>query len=154
MSLDVTMVWSPDVTLHVPGAEIWVGVRTPGTEVPRRADVLRAALRDAGAREVDASSHADDVLDAVHDPAMTGWLREAWNLWVSAGFDRDPGQDRVVPYMFATPAMLDGLPAREPVAVHARAGRYCYDTMTLVGPGTWDAARAAVDVAATAADQA
>jgi acetoin utilization deacetylase AcuC-like enzyme len=154
MSLDVTMVWSPDVALHVPGAEIWVGVRTPGTEVPRRADVLRSALRDAGAREVDASSHADDVLDAVHDPAMTGWLREAWNLWVDAGFDRDPGQDRVVPYMFATPAMLDGLPAREPVAVHARAGRYCYDTMTLVGPGTWDAARAAVDVAATAADQA
>jgi acetoin utilization deacetylase AcuC-like enzyme len=38
--------------------------------------------------------------------------------------------------------------------VHARAGRYCYDTMTLIGPGTWEAARAAVDVAATAADRA
>ena len=29
---------------------------------------------------------------------------------------------------------------------------WCYDTMTLVGPGTWEAARAAVDVALTAAD--
>jgi acetoin utilization deacetylase AcuC-like enzyme len=37
--------------------------------------------------------------------------------------------------------------------VHAAAGRYCYDTMTLVGPGTWDAARAAVDVTLTAVDR-
>ena len=34
----------------------------------------------------------------------------------------------------------------------ARAGRFAYDTMTLIGPGTWRAARAAVDSALTAAD--
>jgi acetoin utilization deacetylase AcuC-like enzyme len=152
MSLDLTMVWSPVVRRHVPGAEIWVGVRTPGTELPERADVLRQAVRQAGAQEVEAASWPDDLLHRVHDPALTGWLAEAWDLWVAAGLDRDPGQDRVVPYFFPTTAMLDGLPDREPVAVHARAGRYCYDTMTLVGPGTWPAARAAVDVAATAAD--
>jgi acetoin utilization deacetylase AcuC-like enzyme len=152
MSLDLTMVWSPVVRRHVPGAEIWVGVRTPGTELPERADVLRQAVLGAGAREVEAASWPDDLLHRVHDPALTGWLAEAWDLWVAAGLDRDPGQDRVVPYFFPTTAMLDGLPDREPVAVHARAGRYCYDTMTLVGPGTWPAARAAVDVAATAAD--
>lgn len=151
MSLDVTMVWSADVRRHEPAAEIWVGVRTPGTEVAARAEVLRAAVLTAGAREVAADRHPDDVLDRVHDPAMTTWLRHAWELWVDAGFEQDPGQDRVVPYMFATTHMLDGLPPREPVAVHARAGHYCFDTMTLVGPGTWEAARAAVDVAATAA---
>ena len=32
-----------------------------------------------------------------------------------------------------------------------RAGRFAYDTMTLIGPGTWEAARAAVDAALTAA---
>src|SRR5258706_12186305 len=119
MSLDVTMVWSADVLRHAPDAEIWVGVRTPGTELPERADVLRAAVLAAGGREVSAEPHDDSVLDAVHDPAMTRWLREAWDLWVAAGLDRDPGQDRVVPYMFGTPAMLDGLPVREPVAVPA-----------------------------------
>ena len=36
--------------------------------------------------------------------------------------------------------------------MHADAGRFAYDTMTLVGPGTWEAARAAVDCALTAAD--
>ena len=114
--------------------------------------MLRRAVLAAGAREVAAVPAPEDLLHAVHDPAMTAWLRDAWDLWVDAGFDRDPGQDRVVPYLFAIPAMLDGLPVREPAAVHARAGRYCYDTMTLIGPGTWEAARAAVDVAATAAD--
>ena len=31
--------------------------------------------------------------------------------------------------------------------MHADAGRFAYDTMTLVGPGTWEAARAAADCA-------
>jgi acetoin utilization deacetylase AcuC-like enzyme len=57
-----------------------------------------------------------------------------------------------VPYLFPTPAMTAGLPTRPAVAVHAEAGSYAYDTMTLVGPGTWEAARAAVDCAVTAAD--
>ena len=54
--------------------------------------------------------------------------------------------------MFATDAMLDGLPARVPVAVHARAGRYAFDTMTPVGPDSWTSPRAAVDCALTAVD--
>ena len=57
-----------------------------------------------------------------------------------------------MPYLFPTPAMTAGLPARPAVAVHAEAGRFAYDTMTLVGPGTWEAARAAVDCALAAAD--
>jgi acetoin utilization deacetylase AcuC-like enzyme len=48
--------------------------------------------------------------------------------------------------------MLDGLPLRLPAGVHGRAGSFGYDTMTLVGPGTWVAARGAVDAALTAAD--
>jgi acetoin utilization deacetylase AcuC-like enzyme len=36
--------------------------------------------------------------------------------------------------------------------VHGRAGLYCYDTMTLVGPGSWAAIRGAADAAQTAAD--
>jgi len=36
--------------------------------------------------------------------------------------------------------------------VHGRAGLYCYDTMTLVGPGSWASIRGAADAALTAAD--
>jgi len=58
----------------------------------------------------------------------------------------------VVPYVFPTPGLLAGLPLRIPPAVHGRAGLYCYDTMTLVGPGSWAAIRGAADAAQTAAD--
>ena len=54
--------------------------------------------------------------------------------------------------MLPTPGLLGGLPLRSPPAVHGRAGRFCYDTMTLVGPGSWEAIRAAADAALTAAD--
>jgi acetoin utilization deacetylase AcuC-like enzyme len=85
----------------------------------------------------------------VHDPELIGYLASAWDEWNEAGLPRDPGQERVVPYVFAHRA----LGARQaPTAVWARPGWFAYDTMTLVGPGTWEAARAAADAALTAVD--
>lgn len=148
--MSALVVRSDSCLLHVPGAEIWVGVRTPGTEVPERATRIETALRATGHRVVDARPHPDDVLLEVHDPRLVEHLRTVWARWVEAGFPDEPGQDRVVPYLIPSAGMLDGLPEREPTAVHAAAGRWCYDTMTLVGSGTWEAARAAVDVTLTA----
>ena len=45
-----------------------------------------------------------------------------------------------------------GCRCARPTAIHGRLGRFCYDTMTLIGPGTWAAVRAAADAALTAAD--
>ena len=148
----ITAVWSPVCLRHVPGAEIWIGVRTPGTEVPERGTVIRSTLDEADAKLVEAVPHDDTLLHAVHDPGLLTHLRDVWEQWAEAGYPEDPGQDRVVPYVFPTAGMLAGMPPQVPVAVHARAGLWCYDTMTLVGPGTWPAARAAVDAALTAAD--
>jgi acetoin utilization deacetylase AcuC-like enzyme len=147
-----TVVWSDAVLRHEPGAEVWVGVSTPGTEVPARASVLLDAVTAAGATVVAAKAYDDAVLRAVHDPALVDHLETIAAEWAKGPYEELVGQDRVVPYVFPTAGMLDGLPAHEPAATHARAGLYCYDTMTLVGPGTWPAARAAVDVALTAAD--
>jgi acetoin utilization deacetylase AcuC-like enzyme len=131
---------------------VWLGVRDAGTEVPERALVLREALAAAGAPEVPAAAHGDEVLRAVHDPALLDHLAGVWAEWEKAGFPAEYGRDRVVPYVFPTEAMLDGLPVRIPPAVHGRAGRFCYDTMTLVGPDSWAAIRGAADAALTAAD--
>jgi len=146
------VVWSDECLLHVPGGEVWVGIHTPGTEVPERLEAIRAALAGAGHPFVPATSHGDGPLLAVHDPALLDYLAGAYTGWVAAGLTDDPGQDRVVGYLFPTPGLLSGLPLRTPTAVHARAGRFCYDTMTLVGPGTYAAARAAADAALTAVD--
>jgi acetoin utilization deacetylase AcuC-like enzyme len=148
----IPVVWSDDCLLHIPGAEVWVGVRTPGTEVPERLEVLRRALAEAGHPFVQATAHGDGPVLAVHDAGLLAYLAEAYPQWVASGFLDDPGQDRVVGYLFPTPGLLAGLPLRTPTAAHARAGRFCYDTMTLIGPGTYPAARAAADSALTAVD--
>jgi acetoin utilization deacetylase AcuC-like enzyme len=152
MSLRTPVVWSESCLLHEPKGEVWVGVTIEGTEVAARAQVIREALQAAGAPVTDATAHDDTVLDAVHDRGLVEWLSTCTDEWEQDGFPTNPGQDRVVPYVFPTAAMLDGMPLRSPVAVHGRAGQYAYDTMTLVGPGTWQAVRGAVDAALTAVD--
>jgi len=144
------VVWSERHRLHEPGGEVWVGVRTPGTELPERAERIRAELADA--RFVEAQEQADDAVLAVHDRALFDYLARAWSDWEASALTEDPGQDRVVPYLFPHPGLFTGFEPVAPAAVSARAGQFAYDTMTLIGPGTWEAARAAVDSAVTAAD--
>jgi acetoin utilization deacetylase AcuC-like enzyme len=150
MALSIPVVWSDRHRLHQPGAEIWVGVRTPGTEVPERAERIRAELEARGARIVAATEHPDSALLAVHDSELVDYLFSAWDRWQEAGLPDDPGQDRVVPYIFPGQGWV-AEPARAANAT-ARAGQFTYDTMTLIGPGTWEAARAAADAALTAVD--
>jgi len=144
------VVWSDACLLHDPGGEIWVGVRTPAVETTERIEAIRAALLEGGARLVEAEPHEDEALLEVHDPGLVEYLRTVWGEWEAAGLPEDPGQDRVVPYVFAHPGL--GSTLRVPAAVWAKPGFYAYDTMTLVGPGTWEAARAAADAALTAVD--
>src|SRR3954452_9853728 len=147
----IPVVWSPDTRLHDPRHEVWVGVPTPATEVAQRVDVILDRLVRDGHRPVRASTQPDDVLAAVHSAELLAFLREASDRWRAGPYEELVGQDRVVPYLFPTAAMSAGLPVRAASAVHADAGRFGYDTMTLVGPGTWTAARAAGDCARAAA---
>jgi acetoin utilization deacetylase AcuC-like enzyme len=141
-------VWSDECLRHEPKAEIWVGTSTAATEVPARAVAIRGELVAAGATEVATTAHDDSALLAVHDPALVEFLRTAWDEWSAAALP----SDRVVPYVFAREELTSGRMPVPPTAVWARPGLFAYDTMTLVGPGTWEAARAAVDVALTAVD--
>ena len=144
----VPFVWSDGCLRHEPEAEIWIGTRTPATEVPQRARAIREALLEGGAQEVSSAAHDDAALLAVQDPALVEFLRTAWDDWSAATLP----SDRVVPYVFARSGLTSGRAPAVPTAVWARAGLFAYDTMTLIGPGTWEAARAAVDVALTAVD--
>jgi acetoin utilization deacetylase AcuC-like enzyme len=136
------VVWSDRCLLHEPAAEIWVGVPGPAAETPARAQAILDAL---DARVVDAHPHPDEALLAVHDEALLAYLASAWEEWQAAELP----QEQVVPYVFAHRK----LGARRPAtAVWARPGWFAYDTMTLVGPGTWESARTAADAALTAVD--
>ena len=146
------VVWTDDHRLHDPGGEIWVGVRTPGSELPARVERIRDALEAEGASFVAAEAQPDDALHSVHDAELTTHLARAWSDWEAAGLPKDPGQDRVVPYLFPHPDLITDRPPATPTNITARAGLFAYDTMSLLGPGTWKAARSAVDAAVTAAD--
>ena len=146
------VVWSPTTRDHDPRHEVWVGVATEGTEVAERVDTILSSARTAGHPVIEATVHSDEILRAVHDPELLAFLATAAERWRVGPYADLVGQDRVVPYLFPTPAMTGGMPTRPAVSVHADAGRFAYDTMTLVGPGTWPAARAAVDCSLTAVD--
>ncbi len=119
------VVWTDRHRLHQPGGEVWVGVRTPGTELPERAERIRAALAEAGARFVEADAQPDAALEAVHDRELLVYLAGAWEEWEAAGLPGDPGADRVVPYLFPHPCLLpSGPPAAIPSGDHRAGGTF------------------------------
>jgi acetoin utilization deacetylase AcuC-like enzyme len=150
--LGLPVVWSEDCLLHRPDGEVWLGVWEAGTEVPERAGVLLAAVRSAGAPVVPARRHGAAALGSVHDAALIEYLATCWRDWEAGGYVAEHGRRRVVPYVFPTAGLLGGLELRRPAAAHGRAGMFCYDTMTLIGPGSWAAIRGAADAALTAAE--
>jgi acetoin utilization deacetylase AcuC-like enzyme len=152
VALSIPVTWSETHRLHAPESAVWVGVPIEADELPERADRIRDALEAAGASVVDAEPHDDTALLAVHDAGLVEFLRTAWECWSDASLPDDPGQPEVVGYIFPTPGLLGDLAPRVPAALAARTGAWCFDTMTAVGAGTWEAARGGVDAALTAAD--
>ena len=94
MPLSLPVVWSETCLEHDPDGEIWVGMRTRGTEVPERAERIRAALERAGAPLVPAEEHDEACLAAVHDGALLRFLAGAWQDWEAAGLPDDPALER------------------------------------------------------------
>ena len=152
MALSIPVVWSDAHRLHAPENAVWVGIAIAADELPERADRIREALVDAGSPVVEAVPHDDAPLLAVHDAGLVEFLRTAVERWEADGMLDDPRQPDVVGYIFPTPGLVGEDEPRVPAARSAVTGWWAFDTMTPVTRGTWEAARAAVDVALTAAD--
>ncbi len=127
------------------------GLEIPAVEVPERAETIRRTL---AADEVfdlgEASEHGSEPITAVHDPEMLVFLEGAWSEWRRSSAAPFPS---MIGETFLHPGLLEGmgpLPAQD--SVFAKLGAWCFDTSTPIVPGTYVAARAAVDVALTAAD--
>ena len=90
------VVWSDRHRRHDPGGEVWVGVRTAGTELPARAERIREALAESGARFVEAKAQPDAALAEVHDPDLLAYLAGAWEDWEAEGLPTDPDRKSVV----------------------------------------------------------
>ena len=132
-------------------AEIWIGMTTAPAEVAERVMTIEAALRELGHPMMPAREHDDAGLTAVHSTEFLDYLATVWDRWVAGGYP-DLGAPQVVPYLFPSAELRQGLPPRIPAALHAEVGVYCYDTMTLIGAGSWRAIRGATYAARTAVD--
>ena len=116
------VVRSGSCLLHEPGAEIWVGVRTPGTELPERAVRIEEELRTAAYDVREAVTHDDDVLLRVHDRRLIEHLRTVHQRWMASPIPGLVGQDRVVPYLMPTAGMLTAFPSASPSRSMRRPG--------------------------------
>ena len=140
---------------HDPQVETYLGVPVPACEVPQRAEVIRDALAaDGGFELAEPTDHGTGPILAVHDPGLLRFLEEAWPAVEKQGLERD----FLVADTYPSRSMFQGMSeafvaARpEPVAVGGRTGWWGLDSSNPIRPGTYDAARGAVDVALTAVD--
>jgi acetoin utilization deacetylase AcuC-like enzyme len=129
-----------------------LGMQVPANEVTARAERIRQTLvADGGFELVGPTDHGEAPITAVHDPGLLEFLRDAWSEAVRVGHPHPFLAPETVRSWFATEGM-SGAVIREPAHVYGRTGHRALDTSTPIVAGTYDAARAAVDVALTAVD--
>ena len=94
--------------------------------------------------------HGPDPIVAVHDLELIDLVEHVWADAMAGG--RDPSRP-LLPDTFLLRGYAGGMALGQlPAGRHERLGAYCFDTATPIVAGTAVAARAAVDIALTAAD--
>ena len=140
------IVTDPTHHRHDPAFDLDRGLRRePRHERPERLDAILTALRHRGHRPQPASTADDAAVTAVHDPAMVAFLRDGYQAWRQAG-----GGPVMIPDTHPSPRWAGG--GRRCTSPFGALGWWCVDTATPLVEGSYAAARAAVDVAVTAAD--
>jgi acetoin utilization deacetylase AcuC-like enzyme len=135
---------------HAGLVELMGGVPIPCFEMPERAIEIERALVADGVAFTEPEAFGDGPILAVHDAALLEVVDHAWPDAVAAG-DVEPGRC-LVPDTFKLAAYAGPMQLPElPVSAHRRLGAFCFDTATPIVAGTAAAARAAVDVALSAA---
>ncbi|MGI8657333.1 MAG: histone deacetylase family protein [Candidatus Limnocylindria bacterium] len=148
----VPLIASDDHLAHDGLIELVAGREVPCFESPARAVAIRDALLATGAYDLQPpDDHGPDPIAAVHELELIDLVEHVWADAVAEGWDRARAllPDTFLLRAYAGPMPLDPLPARR----HLRLGAYCFDTATPIVAGTAGAARAAVDIALTAADR-
>lgn len=135
--------YSPAHLEHAPKSEFEGGRLTPAVEVPARAERVHARILEHKLGPVIAPQvFPDDAILRVHDAGLTRFLAGAHDEWV-----KRYGESDAIPS--AWPAR--GMRARRDGDIESALGTYAFDTATPITKGTWQAARAAADVALSAA---
>ena len=136
-------VYSEKHALRNAKTELYGGQLVPPFECPVRAEHVLGRVREVGLGEVIAPREfgIQPVL-RIHDAEFIRFLETCWQEWHAAGFKGE--------------AIATGWPARGmqqarvPRNIDGKLGYYALAAETSISDGTWQAARASVDVALTA----
>jgi acetoin utilization deacetylase AcuC-like enzyme len=144
------VVYDPAHLQHAPEFETDGGYRSAAFEVTERAELIKSALAaEAVHTFVTPSEHGTAPIEAVHDPRMVAFLSQAWEQFAAL----KPGRSVLMADSYNNAAYRAGMGAgHEPKGILGRTGYWAQDTATPIMAGTYPAARAAVDVALSAAD--
>lgn len=141
------VLYSPAQTAHAPEFEFFRGERVPCFESPARAEFVLQALRERGheLREPHVNSRA--VLARVHSARYLRFLEAAWSQWLA--LDAANAARQPFPSVWPVRTLRSDV---EPANFVARLGLYSMDNGTPLSAGTWAAAKAGTDAAATGAE--
>ena len=135
---------------HAAHLEIFRGRLVPAFETPARAEVIGAALREAGwfdaGLQIPLREHGRAPLERVHAPAYLDFLEGAWAAWLASG--GDPQAD-AFPAVWPVRTLRHDVVPRDFVA---RLGLYSMDSGTPLTAGSWAAAYGGAQAALTALD--
>jgi acetoin utilization deacetylase AcuC-like enzyme len=150
------VVYSSRHLAHDIDTETFMGVGVPANEVAERAERIRTALTADGEFAFsEPTEHGEAPITAVHDEGLVRFLEVAWSEVRAQAIPRAFLSADTYPNL----AMFEGMSpdavqrlVREPGHVGGRAGYWGLDSAAPLVAGTYDAARAAVDVALTTMD--
>lgn len=135
------VVYSERHRAHDPKFVLVRGVVKQTNEQPERADRLLSGLRSGNHELIEPTEFGDGPRARVHSQDYLRFMAEAWEAWNSLG---DAGAEMVA----------NVHPVRNqstyPEHIVGRLGWHSYDTSCPISAGTFEAACAATDVAATA----
>jgi acetoin utilization deacetylase AcuC-like enzyme len=138
--------FSEQHALHAPEYEFFRGERVPCFESPARAHFVRDELTARGHALRAPSADSTAVLQQVHTPRYLAFLQSAWTQWLAL----DAGNAARQPFPSVWPVRTLRSDV-EPVNFIARLGLYSMDNGSPMVAGTWGAAKAGADAAASAA---
>jgi len=135
-------VFSEKHALRDSKTELYGGELVPPFECPMRAEHILQRVKDVSLGEIIAPESFDiEAVTRIHDPAFLHFLETCWKDWTAVGYKGEA---------IATCWPARGMRQRVPDHIDGKLGYYALSTETAISNGTWEAARAGVDVALTA----
>ena len=136
-------VYSEQHALRDAKTELYGGQLVPPFECPVRAEHILDRVREVGLGEIVAPREFGiEAVTRIHDADFIRFLETCWDEWVAGGFKGEA---------IATCWPARGMQQeRVPRHIEGKLGHYALAAETSISDGTWEAARASVNVALSA----